>query len=199
MSKLANQFRKPSGFLGRIVSFLMKKGNIKIYHKLIPELEIKETDKLFEIGYGHGVGIKMIAKQNNCCISGIDFSELMYKEAAKRNRKLIKDKNVSLSYGDFLTYEMIARQYDKIFCINVIYFWDNLDVPFQKIKDGLKDNGMFCFYMAHKDELSRLKFTEKLFQKYSIEEVVEKLKLSGFKKVGYNMVEHGYIIKCEKE
>ena len=198
MSKLANQFRKPSGLLGRFVSFLMKKGNVPIYHKLIPELKIKDTDSIFEIGYGHGVGIKMIASQNNCCISGIDFSDLMYKEAYKRNRKLINNKKVSLSYGDFLTYDMISKQYDKIFCINVIYFWDNLDVPFRKIKQGLKEDGTFCFYMANKDELNKLKFTKTIFNKYAIEEVMEKLKLSGFSQVNYNTIEHGYIVKCGK-
>ena len=50
-------------------------------------------------------------------------------------------------------------RFDKIFCINVVYFWNDLHKPFEKIKSLLKDDGVFCFYMEKKEDLKKLKFT----------------------------------------
>ena len=198
LKTIGNQFKKPTGFLGKIVSAAMKKGNSFAYDTILDILEIKDQDNVFEIGYGHGIGIDRILSRNNCSISGIDFSELMYKEAAKRNKRHIELNNAKLYFGDFLTFKLDELRFDKIFCINVIYFWDNLEKPFLAIRNGLKNNGSFCFYMAHSDELNKHKFTkDDIFNKYSIENVVEKLKLVGFSKIDYQY-QKGYFVKCEK-
>jgi cyclopropane fatty-acyl-phospholipid synthase-like methyltransferase len=195
---IGNQFRKPTGLLGRIISMIMIKGNSYAYNKIIPELDIKLNDRILEIGYGHGLGVDMIASGFDCFVSGIDFSELMFNEATKRNMKHINNKKVELCHGDFLSSEIISNQYDKIFCINVIYFWDKLDEPFSKIKKGLKKGGIFCIHMAHRDDLEKMKFTkDAIFNKYTIEEVVNSLKLSGFEEVRYEF-DKGYLITCKK-
>ncbi|HCT30854.1 MAG TPA: hypothetical protein DIW31_08990 [Bacteroidales bacterium] len=201
---IGNQFRKPSGFLGRIISSLMIKGNNYAYEKTIIDLDIKQNDRLYEIGYGHGLGVFKILSNYNCYVSGIDFSELMFKEASKRNSKYIESKRSELTFGDFLTTELPSNLYDKIFCLNVIYFWDNLEVPFAKIRNTLKDGGIFYFFMADRDDLNRLKFTkDDIFNKYSIEQVITSLNNAGFKNITYNSdkgykKERGYYVKCFK-
>lgn len=195
---IGNQFKKPTGLLGKIISAVMKKGNRFAYNRLFDILGIKDHDNIFEIGYGHGVGIKRILSKHNCSISGIDFSELMYKEASKRNKRHIELNNAKLYFGDFLNFDFGELRFDKIYCINVIYFWDNLEKPFLTIMKGLKDNGTFCFYMAHSDELNKRKFTkDDIFNKYSIENVVNKLSLAGFSNIDYQF-EKGYFVRCEK-
>lgn len=198
LKTIGNQFKQPSGFLGRVISALMKKGNSKAYDKLIQLMEIKENEHLLEIGYGHGLGIERILSKINCNISGIDFSELMFKEASKRNKKHIEAGNVELHFGNFLDFEIQPNQYNIIYCTNVVYFWDELTKPFSKIKNGLKENGQFCFYMAHHEDLERMKFTKDgIFNKYTIEHVVDKLKLSGFENIDYQH-DKGYYVKCKK-
>ena len=59
---LGKQFRQPSGFLGKLVSKLMVKGNSIAYDRLISKMDIKDSVTLFEIGYGHGLGIDKILK-----------------------------------------------------------------------------------------------------------------------------------------
>lgn len=196
---IEKQFRKPSGLLGKIVSIIMQKGYGKAYNRIIDSLEIKEKEHVFEIGYGHGLGIKKILANTNCFVSGIDYSKLMNKLATKRNKKNVNNGKVKLYYGDFLDYEMKPDLYDKIYFLNVIYFWDKLEVPFSKINVGLKEKGIFSFYMDHPDELSRQGFMkEDLFNKYTIDEVIEKLKTSGFNKIDYQQDKMGYFVKCMK-
>lgn len=195
---IGNQFRKPTGFLGKIVARIMIKGNRAAYDKIIPELAIAPEDKILEIGYGHGLGIGLIASGYNCSITGIDFSELMFREASKRNKKHIDAQKVELFLGDFLSTDIGSEKFDKIFCINVIYFWNNLNEPFIKVRQGLKDGGMFCLYMVSRDHLEKMRFTKGgIFNRYSIDEVVDCLEITGFKDIECKY-DHGYLIKCRK-
>ncbi len=196
---IGSQFKKPSGLLGKIISKVMKKGNSPDYDKIIPEMDIKQGDRLLEIGYGHGLGVNRISANYDCHITGIDFSELMFKEASKRNRKFIEHNKVELNFGNFLDYEIKPDHYDKVFCVHVIYFWDSLAEPFSKIRTGIKDGGVFCLFMAKTDYIKKMKFTKDgIFNKYSLDHVVDELKTAGFETISYSTNNKGYIIKCKK-
>lgn len=191
------QFRQPKGIIGKFISRLMRKENSIVYDRLIDILDIKDQENIFEIGYGHGLGIEKILARNDCNISGIDFSELMKDEASKRNKYNIEKGKVKLFYGDFLTYDIKPNLYDKVICLNVIYFWNNLEAPFTKIRYALKEHGEFCLYMDHPDDLTKQGFRQKdIFNKYEIDQVIEKLKLSGFNKIDYQNI-GGYYIKSK--
>jgi arsenite methyltransferase len=195
---IARQFRKPTGFLGRVISLIMIRGNKPAYDKLIPLLDIRQQDKVLEIGYGHGLGVGKISNGYDCTVTGIDFSELMYREALKRNRRKIEQGRVRLYLGDFLTWDAGPGYFDKIFCINVIYFWDNLDEPFTKMYRLLRIEGVLCIFMVHLDDLTKIKFTKNdVFNKYTVDMVVEGLKRSGFRDI-VRKFEHGVVISCRK-
>jgi ubiquinone/menaquinone biosynthesis C-methylase UbiE len=198
-SKIGMQFKKPTGVLGKIVSNLMIIGNRSAYKTLIKDLSIQKNDKILEIGYGPGIGISLISKRfETCDLYGIDFSGLMYRKASWKNRQIIKKNRVHLLFGDFVETEISTRCFDKIFCINVVYFWDDLKKPFERVKSLLKDNGIFCFYMAKKDDLNKAKFTtDDIFNKYTIEQISEALKSAGFNKIDYYS-KKGYYIKAKK-
>jgi cyclopropane fatty-acyl-phospholipid synthase-like methyltransferase len=196
--KIAKQFRKPSGFWGKIVSGLMIKGNRPAYDTLLKDMDVQSGEKILEIGYGPGIGIHLLATAVNCQIYGVDFSELMYKKASKRNKKFIEKSNVKLLYGDFMETLINTEGFDKVFCLNVVYFWENLIPPFIKIKSLLKDGGAFYFYMAKREDLSKLKFTDdSVFNKYTIEEVTEALNTVGFRTVAHHF-NLGYFVKAVK-
>jgi len=196
LRQIGQQFKKPSGLMGKIITNLMIKGNTPEYDHMIPDLEIKTGDRILEIGYGHGVGVDRIVTDHDCTVTGIDFSELSYQTAGKRNRKHIENKKVELFYGDFLETDRLTGQYDTIFHLNVIYFWDQLDKPFSKMKSLLKEGGRVCMFMAGSDFLKTKKFTKDgIFNKYSIEYVVDELTLAGFSDISHHY-DNGYYIKC---
>lgn len=196
---IGKQFRQPHGFLGKIIAKVMKKGNNNAYNIMLKSLDIKDGEHIFEIGYGHGLSIKKILSQYDCLISGIDFSELMYKHTSKQNQEHINNNKVKLHFGDFLEHELEQSQFDKVLCLNVIYFWNDLQRPFAKIKHGLKNNGLFFIYMDHPDFLNKIKFAQNdLFNKYTIDYVVDELKVAGFSKVDFKLEGNGYYIQSTK-
>lgn len=76
-----------------------------------------------------------------------------------------------MKFGDLLTIELDNESYDWIFCINAIYFWDDLNSVFKKIYTMLNEDGVYCIYMRDKKELEKLKFAND-FCKYSMESKV---------------------------
>ena len=195
---IASQFKKPTGLFGIFTSNMMVKNNQKNYDKIIKDLDLQQHDKLLEIGYGPGIGIQMIAELClDCTIHGIDFSKLMYKRASKYNRTYIDNGRTQLQYGDFLKTSVLDNNYDKIFCLNVVYFWDELNSPFRKVLSLLKSGGAFHIYMADKITLIEKKAPDSVFYKYSIEQVEEALEAAGFENVEHQ-VEKGLYIKATK-
>src|SRR5215216_4865550 len=182
---VASQFKKPTGLFGIFTSNMMVKNNQKNYDKLIKDLDLQPHNKLLEIGYGPGVGVQMIAKLcPTCTIHGIDFSKLMYKRASKYNKQYIDTGRAQLLYGDFLK-ASLDNNYDKVFCLNVVYFWNDLTSPFEKVLSLLKKGGAFHIYMANENTLVEKRAPDSVFNKYSIEQVRDALKAAGFDYVEY--------------
>ena len=125
------------------------------------------------------------------------FQKLMYKRATKLNRKYIDEKRAKLLLGDLLTAEIDTNDYDIIFCLNVVYFWDDLQRPFGRIISLLKKDGVFCFYMAHKDFLIKKKSPDEIFNKYSIEQITAALRQAGFSEIDHHF-NRGYYVKAKK-
>lgn len=200
LKKIAKQFRQPAGLGGKIISAIMEKGNSVAYEKLLKKHYSFSGGKILEIGYGPGYGINLISENDEKSrIDGIDFSGLMYKKCFKRYKRLVDEGKLNLYLGDFLTYDFGENKYDRIFSVNVIYFWEELVNPFKKIHSLLKNDGVFCFYFSHKTDLDKLKFTKgEVFNKYDIETVTGKLKEAGFKNIK-SRFDYGYYVKAERE
>jgi ubiquinone/menaquinone biosynthesis C-methylase UbiE len=194
---LAKQLRKPAGFFGNLVAKMMEVRTRDFYKEIIGKLSPRQGEHILEIGYGPGLGIYRIASSfPGCRISGIDFSELMYHKASKRNKKFVEKGTVHLKLGDILTLQPGNDKFDKIFCVNVIYFWNDLDLAFTRIFNMLGEKGIFLIYMDHRDTIEKAKFLSD-FCKYSIEEVESKLKNAGFTDIEYTFGK-GYYISAEK-
>ena len=148
---IASQFKKPRGLFGIFTSNMMIKGNQKNYDRLLKDLKVEPHNKILEIGYGPGIGIRVISEScPTCSIHGIDFSKLMFKKASSYNQPFIDEGRAKLYCGDFLKDSRLDNDYDKIFCLNVIYFWNELKTPFEKVWLLLKKGGSFHMYMADK-------------------------------------------------
>jgi ubiquinone/menaquinone biosynthesis C-methylase UbiE len=194
---LAEQLRKPSGFFGKLVAKMMEFRNRASYKEIVSKLSPHTGEHILEIGYGPGLGIYQVANSfPGCRISGIDFSELMYLKASKRNKRFIEKGIVNLWYGDVLTVELSKDKFDKIFCVNVIYFWNDLKLAFNRIYNMLGAKGEFLIYMDHMDSLEKAKFLSD-FSKYPVEEVERELKNAGFTDIDYTF-DKGYFISARK-
>ncbi|WP_425449839.1 class I SAM-dependent methyltransferase [Dethiothermospora halolimnae] len=181
---IGKQFRQPSGILGRIISTIMEKANSSIYNEVINILNLKDKDKILEIGYGSGQGINKIVKRNkNVKLHGLDFSKLMYEKATRKNSRHIQNNQIELFYGD-VTECNTNILYDKILAINVVYFWKHLEDIFNKLYQFLSESGELILFVVPASELNKFKYTNnEAFIKYDIDEIIENLRIVGYQHI----------------
>lgn len=186
----ARQFRRPSGPLGHFAARFMEKNNQDYFAHACDLLDVQNDDAILEIGCGAGYAIEMILKKNGrCSVDAIDFSPFMLKKAAKRNQSEVGEGRIRFFKGDFGDFDFGKSVYSKIFAINVIYFWNDLDAQFSKIFTLLKKEGRVVLFMSSPERLKNISFAvDEVFNKHTIDQVETALSKAGFKKVDHQTV-----------
>ena len=110
------------------------------YNQLLNLAEIKDSDKVLEIGSGWGGFVNQITNYFNCKITTTTISEEQYKYVTSKFLK-IKNKNINILKKD---YRDLSGQFDKIISIEMFEavgkeFWN---VYFKKLKSLLNQNGI---------------------------------------------------------
>jgi ubiquinone/menaquinone biosynthesis C-methylase UbiE len=189
---LANQFRRPSGLLGLYASRFMIKNNPDRIAWAIDMCNIQETDVVLEIGYGPGIGIAMaaaLAKRGK--IFGLDFSRDMLKKATRRNKALIAAGNVELKFGSLNPAPFPDNFFDRIFSVNVVYFWPRPEQELGEIARMLKPGGRAVFYFSDRLFMDTVPYTNTgVFRKYTAEEFLPVISRCPFSKVRYESKVH---------
>jgi len=179
---IAKQFRQPSGFLGKLVGcvFLINREGIDWTLGL---LDILPADHVLEIGFGPGYGIrKAAALASRGRVAGIDFSEVMMRQARKRNAAAIAAGRVDLQQGDASVLPYPDNSFDKVFATNVIYFWQDPLATLNELRRVLKPGGRLALYVIAKEELAEYKLTQTgVYTLYSGPDLVQMLTKAGFR------------------
>jgi ubiquinone/menaquinone biosynthesis C-methylase UbiE len=174
---MARQLRKPAGHTGKKVGLMMNKANTFLYEFTLETMQLSANDAVLEIGFGNGNFFQQLyAAAKDLQLTGLDFSDTMVKAAAQNNQSLITEGKLSLIQGSSNKMPFADNSFDKIFCINVIYFWDEPHQHLQEIKRVLKPGGQFFATIRTKESLNLMPFTKYGFTKYtesSWNEIVE--------------------------
>lgn len=168
--KLAKQLRKPSGKLGEAVGKKMNESNSFLYDFVLDAMQVENNQAILEIGFGNGKFFdKLFSKAKNLKISGIDFSETMVKMAEINNKETIISGDLDLWHGNSDVLPFDYNSFDKVFCINVVYFWENPTDNLMEIHRVLKPGGKFYTGIRHKDSMKYMPFTQFGFTMYDEE------------------------------
>ena len=137
------------------------------YQKLIDLLEVKNGNKVLEIGCGWGGFSEYLAKNYNVAIDCITISQKQFEFTKNR----IKDAGLNNKVNvKFLDYRDLKEKYDKIASIEMIEAVGEkyLDKYFETIKKSLNENGSAAIQgITIRDDLfERYKSSEDFIQKY---------------------------------
>ena len=180
----ASQLRKPGFLFGKKVGLQMNAGNAFLYDFTINAMQLQDGESVLEIGFGNGKFFKQIfSKANNLKLSGIDYSSEMLREAKALNKDLIQSGNLVLINGNSDAMSFSENQFDKIFCINVIYFWDDPAAHLKEVYRVLKPGGKFYSVIRSKEQMQYMPFTKYGFNMYKETEWLDLLNKSDFKKL----------------
>lgn len=196
----ASQLRKPGFLFGKKVGLQMNAGNAFLYDFTINAMQLKDGESILEIGFGNGKFFeKIFSKANDLKISGIDYSSEMVREATALNKDLIQTGNLVLINGTSDAMPFSEDQFEKIFCINVIYFWDDPAMHLKEVYRILKPGGKFFTVIRSKDDMKYMPFTRYGFNIYEENEWLEILKTAGFKNGSTHKISEPAVMHKGKE
>ena len=175
---LRSQFGRPTGLWGNLAGKIMacSASNHDRSRWTISLLDIQPSDRLLEIGFGPGIAIELASrKAPEGFVAGIDHSEVMLRQAEKRNASAIRDGKVSLSLGSISQLPSFDQPFDKIFTINSIHFWTDATASLKQLRTLLRSGGMIAVAVQPRSR-NATEATAKLIG----EELVESLRRAGF-------------------
>ncbi len=165
--ELAAQLRKPAGEFGTIVGKNMNEVNNSLYDLVLDTMNLKKGEKILEIGFGNGkLFDKLFAIQNDLHIAGLDYSADMVQEALENNRQHISSGKMELKHGSSEAIPFPDNSFDKIFCCNVIYFWDEPAAHLKEVRRVLKPGGIFYAGFRSSSSMEAFPFTKFGFKLY---------------------------------
>ncbi|MEX0646798.1 MAG: class I SAM-dependent methyltransferase [Balneolaceae bacterium] len=178
---IAQQLRKPSGSFAGIIAGEMDKTNEPLCSLTLDTMQIEDHDALLEIGFGSGRFFeKLLSRGNNLQVFGLDYSEDMIELAKDYNHSLITSGKLKLHQGSSDNLPFADRSFNKVFCNNVIYFWDQPEAHLAEIYRVLKPNGIFYTGFRPKDSMLRFSFVKYDFRLYGTDEWSSVLQKNGF-------------------
>jgi ubiquinone/menaquinone biosynthesis C-methylase UbiE len=177
---IGRQFHNPQGFGGRLATWVMNIQNRALYDATEDLLALCDTDKVLDVGFGNGWLLERIAKRYGCELYGIDTSSDSLSLATKRNRRYIRSGRITLSLADALRTGFEDEFFSKVYTVNTVYFWDDLENGLSEMHRILKPGGLFVNTLYTKDTLDKLPMTRQGYKKYSLTQLSDASKRCGF-------------------
>jgi cyclopropane fatty-acyl-phospholipid synthase-like methyltransferase len=147
LDRVVAQFARPTGFFGNITGFIMahRRSNLERNEWAISLLNLQPSDRVLEIGFGPGVTIqKMSEIAIYGVIWGIDHSEVMFRQASKRNQRAISAGRVRLVLTSVSQLPSFDDPFDKILAVNNFQFWDNKADVLRRLREQLCMGGIIA-------------------------------------------------------
>jgi SAM-dependent methyltransferase len=128
MGAVVGQFHRPHGFGGRAAGWVMAKrgSNRQRNVWVVGLLDVHPHDQVLEIGFGPGVAVRELARRaTSGLVVGIDHSEVMVRQARRRNATAVRAGRVDLRLGNAEHLPTFDAPFDKILAVNSLMFWDD--------------------------------------------------------------------------
>jgi SAM-dependent methyltransferase len=104
----------------------------------VDTLEVRATDRLLEVGCGHGVAVSLVCERlTTGTITAIDRSPKMIELATRRNREHVDAGRAVLEAVALEDAELGDRRFDKVFAFNVAPFWQQPEAALGGLREHL--------------------------------------------------------------
>lgn len=119
-----DNFKKPTGFAGRMIGHLMTVQHRTLTDWTIERMRIGATDDILDVGCGSGMAVGlMAAKAQRGTVTGLDYSPEMVALATRRNRAAVQAGQVRVLRGDAMALPFPDASFDHVSAIETFYFW----------------------------------------------------------------------------
>lgn len=144
ISSLVRQAGHPRGIAGRVVGWLFahRGSNRQRNIWVVSLLNVRPTDRVLEIGFGPGIAIAELARRaTRGRVYGIDHSEVMVRQASRRNAAAIRANRVHLVQAPVDKLPNFDDAFDAILAVNSVGFWPDPAERLRELRGLLRPGG----------------------------------------------------------
>lgn len=142
-SERARQLGKPEGEVGVELGLRLNNVNNKITDHVYARLGLETGMNVLEIGFGNGHLLPDLLRQSDDLkYVGIEISQTMIGEARQFNAAQVASGQAAFQLASAEDIPSDAAKFDRVFAVNVIYFWANPLRPLQEIRRVLHPEGV---------------------------------------------------------
>lgn len=141
---LYDQFANPKGVIGELVGYLMALKNTRRSRWVLEVLAPQTGERILEVGFGSGTDILRLlsAVGQGGSVAGIDVSDVMVRQAARRCSGIASDsKVVDLRQGSVDTLPFPDDSFDAALSINNAQFWPELVHGLSELRRVIRPGG----------------------------------------------------------
>jgi ubiquinone/menaquinone biosynthesis C-methylase UbiE len=121
---LMRAFGRPEGLLGRLGGAIMGRMNRPAAAWAAELVGPQEHEHVLEIGFGPGVAVEVLAgAAPGVRVAGIDPSDVMHRQATRRNAAAIARQAVDLRQGSADDLPFADASFDAVLAINSMQVW----------------------------------------------------------------------------
>jgi ubiquinone/menaquinone biosynthesis C-methylase UbiE len=123
---MVRQFGHPRGIAGRLAGWVMahRSSNRQRNCWVVSLLEVQPGDRVLEVGFGPGIALAELARRTTQGrVYGIDHSEVMVRQAIRRNHAAIRANRVELVHASVDQLPRFDEPLDAIVAVNSVGFW----------------------------------------------------------------------------
>src|SRR5262245_18704821 len=131
LHRLCRQFAGPTGALGSLAGFVMARKNGPLNAWVVERLDARPGDRVVEVGFGTGLAVALHAARG-AHVAGVDRSDVMLRQATRRNRGPIRAGRVDLRVGAAEKLPFADASFTHALAVNSLQFW-------KPAADGLRE------------------------------------------------------------
>jgi ubiquinone/menaquinone biosynthesis C-methylase UbiE len=114
--------------------------------------------------------------------AGIDISDVMVRQAAKRNQPLIRSGNIELGQANVANIPYEFARFNKVLAVNNYQFWPNAEHNLTEIQRVLSEDGLLVLCLGMKKPNKAFKAVPG-FNKQEVEDAASLMRWVGFRDV----------------
>jgi ubiquinone/menaquinone biosynthesis C-methylase UbiE len=142
-AEMARLLGKPEGEAGRAVAERLNRVNADVTAAVYQRLKLEPGERVLEIGFGNGRLLpQLLSQADDLSYVGLDIAETMVVEAITFNAELVASGQASFQRSAAEAIPYPDARFDKVFAVNVIYFWPEPVRALSEMRRVLRQGGM---------------------------------------------------------
>lgn len=174
---VSRQLSHPSGRGGKVVSWLMNRGNRNLNDQAIARLDVQRGNRVLDLGFGGGLTFEPLW-ECGATVVAIDRAGDMVAAAQARFADAVAAGRLELHRADVGRLPLVASAVDRVLAVNTVYFWSDLGAGFGEVRRVLAPGGRLVVAIRDMKVMQRLDPT--VFSLRTPEELATALRDAGF-------------------